>query len=332
MATARADRHVLTATTYSKSVLRVACEEILGRRTGIAYVPSYEIITGSYSRGRYFAADCREVNEAGVAHVMKVFFRHFATGDVDLRQPAPAPAAPDDAHQARIEELVAVNCDEIALIGAGRAAPALLRCNLCGGTDFGPGPNGRMAANGLGPRCEGCGSLERARAVANLFQILPPDLAGQWRALQVGRDQGVQPGWFRQSSACALSEALDYLHTQADGSVDLITLIFGFEFMPDDVAVFDQLVRLLSPSGIIQACFMDSRFRAATTPLPEPRLPRQPHRLYGLDLADHFGCWKKAVAVMEVNAVDPYTQAAQTAHFFARHESSLDIFRGRPSR
>jgi hypothetical protein len=78
MATALSEKHVLTATTYSKSVLRVACEEVISQREQVVYFPSYEIITGNYSRGSYFAADCRSVTEAGVSHVMGIFLKHFA--------------------------------------------------------------------------------------------------------------------------------------------------------------------------------------------------------------------------------------------------------------
>ncbi|GEL44555.1 hypothetical protein MEX01_51460 [Methylorubrum extorquens] len=71
-------RHVLTATTYSKSVLRVAADECAQRQNNVIYFPSYEIITGSYARGNYFAEDLRSVTDEGVKHVMSVFMRHFS--------------------------------------------------------------------------------------------------------------------------------------------------------------------------------------------------------------------------------------------------------------
>src|SRR5205823_5578884 len=70
-------RSVLVATTYSKSVLRVAAEEIANHDPGIAYFPSYEIITGQHTRGRYFASDLRSVTEEGVARVMALFLQHY---------------------------------------------------------------------------------------------------------------------------------------------------------------------------------------------------------------------------------------------------------------
>src|SRR5208337_3848278 len=47
------NRHVLVSTTYSKSGLRVAAEETVRRHSNCVYFPSYEIITGNYTRGIY---------------------------------------------------------------------------------------------------------------------------------------------------------------------------------------------------------------------------------------------------------------------------------------
>ncbi len=74
------DRHVLTSTVYSKSVLHAACIEAQARAPGLAYFPSFEIVTAPINRDRYFEADLRSVNQIGVEHVMRVFQRHFVAG------------------------------------------------------------------------------------------------------------------------------------------------------------------------------------------------------------------------------------------------------------
>lgn len=71
-------QHVLTSTTYSKSVLRVAAEELRKTFSWVDYFPSYEVITGNFNSGRYYDDDLREVNALGVNHAMKLFMRHFA--------------------------------------------------------------------------------------------------------------------------------------------------------------------------------------------------------------------------------------------------------------
>lgn len=100
--------HVLTATTYSKSVLRAAAGDVARANAHVEYFPSYELISGSYSRGRYFAEDLRQVTEEGVDHVMRVFMRHYT----DSAQQAAGRTR--DAERFRLEARAAqeIICDE----------------------------------------------------------------------------------------------------------------------------------------------------------------------------------------------------------------------------
>lgn len=66
--------HVLVATTYSKAVLRAAAGDLASRYDDVAYFPSYEIITGSPARGRYWDDSLRSVTPDGVKEVMRHFF------------------------------------------------------------------------------------------------------------------------------------------------------------------------------------------------------------------------------------------------------------------
>lgn len=113
VATARAETHVLAATTYSKSVLRVAAERVTQERQGVAYFPSYEIITGPYGAPDYFAADRRSVTAAGVQHVMRAFAASYAQGA--LPAPVAETASPTQARLRQMEEAMRVHCDELAL-------------------------------------------------------------------------------------------------------------------------------------------------------------------------------------------------------------------------
>lgn len=118
MATAAPDTHVLSATTYSKSVLRVAAETLRAAHEHVHYFPSFEVITGAYNRGSYYADDLRNVTEAGVAHVMRLFLRHATkTGMPDPAlpvHPAQAATAPDATTEAA-RSFVEVECEEAAL-------------------------------------------------------------------------------------------------------------------------------------------------------------------------------------------------------------------------
>ena len=102
------DGHVLTATTYSKSVLRVAADRVAGIEADVAYFPSYEVITGPQARGRYFADDLRSITEEGVDRVMTLFFRHVTTSEG-----AGAPQLPAaDRFAVQMRKAVDTLCDE----------------------------------------------------------------------------------------------------------------------------------------------------------------------------------------------------------------------------
>jgi hypothetical protein len=66
--------HVLSATTFSKSVLRAVAGEVAQGDPLIDYVPSYEVITGAPFAGRFYNSNLRTVTEDGVATVMAMFF------------------------------------------------------------------------------------------------------------------------------------------------------------------------------------------------------------------------------------------------------------------
>lgn len=114
-------RHVFVSTTWSKAVLRIAAEKATRALENVCYFPSYEIITAPHVRGRYFAEDCREVLDAGVSHVMGLFFHHFAglpiaAGRNDKTTDKPAIATYEvDTHLSRMEELNKLHCDEEAI-------------------------------------------------------------------------------------------------------------------------------------------------------------------------------------------------------------------------
>ena len=114
--------HVLSATTYSKSVLRAAAERVVRSHSNCAYFPSYEIITGAFNRGSYFASDLRNAHDDGVDHVMRVFFSRYGEGD-------PGPSPPEERTPEGVRSRVLLNpaagvldaiCEEyVSLQGAG---------------------------------------------------------------------------------------------------------------------------------------------------------------------------------------------------------------------
>ena len=85
------DQHVLTATTYSKAVLRVAAEEAVRLRPDVHYFPAFELVTASQDPGGAFEADLRSVREPVVASVMDAFFTSLCAGGISR------PSGPGDS-------------------------------------------------------------------------------------------------------------------------------------------------------------------------------------------------------------------------------------------
>jgi hypothetical protein len=102
-------RHVLVSTVHSKSILRTAAGEAEQRFPFVHYFPAYEIVTAPGQGDRYFADDLRQVTQEGVAHVMRVFARHF--------YPAEEPVSPDwrIGMQLHNQALAGIMCDEVAI-------------------------------------------------------------------------------------------------------------------------------------------------------------------------------------------------------------------------
>ena len=112
MATAT-DQHVLVATTLSKSILRAAADHLQRKLEGVYYFPSYEIITGAHTRGRYFGKDLRDVEDLGVQRVMNLFFKHVAgKEDYGIEGGAREPLELNDSHVETGMKLMTVLCDE----------------------------------------------------------------------------------------------------------------------------------------------------------------------------------------------------------------------------
>jgi GSCFA family len=78
-------QHVLSATTYSKSVLRAACGEMEQQFADVDYFPSYEIIASPFSRGFFYEPNMRSVTQVGVETVMKILFsQHMPQSKQDI--------------------------------------------------------------------------------------------------------------------------------------------------------------------------------------------------------------------------------------------------------
>ena len=110
------DQHVLLATTYSKSVLRAAAQEVTDSFSYVRYFPAYEIITVPQAPNSYYEADFREVSEEGVTAVMESLFG--AKGDGVASEAATDTSSEESdrtsINAATLSSLIALaECDEV---------------------------------------------------------------------------------------------------------------------------------------------------------------------------------------------------------------------------
>ncbi|MBF0462100.1 MAG: GSCFA domain-containing protein [Magnetococcales bacterium] len=106
--------HILTATTYSKSVLRAAAGFLADTQADVDYFPSYELIAAPPFKGQFYAANLRSVTEAGVLFVMDHFMAAIgarpaspdAQISVVVAHDPPRPAQPLPADDEICEDII----------------------------------------------------------------------------------------------------------------------------------------------------------------------------------------------------------------------------------
>jgi hypothetical protein len=112
VATATGD-HVLSATIYSKSVLRVAAQEVASSVPDVTYFPAYEIVTGPQAPWDYFEADRREPSRKAIDTVMSAFLG-TAIGTQQTSQATPKPEAAAEDASSLSYVIANAECEEAA--------------------------------------------------------------------------------------------------------------------------------------------------------------------------------------------------------------------------
>ena len=204
-------------------------------------------------------------------------------------------------------------------------------CNLCGGKEFGSGPNGRMSDSEMAPCCRKCGSLERQRILRRVFQALPIGFLDWRRGLQFSPDTSIDARRFRnyEVSVYGGENSLDIQKiNRKDDSYDFVTLNHVLEFIPDDRKAFNELVRVLSPRGILQICFSAPMSREISQDFDIPFGPHEAWHLYGRDLAKRFDCNALGLTVLAIEEADPCTGTREIVHLFLKAPSDAMRIRG----
>ena len=101
------ERHVLVATTYSKSTLRSVAGQLAARHDHIDYFPSYEIVTNPRLHSTSFEENLRSVRSEAVEMVMQHFFAaHPMIARPNTKTKKKRAKAKKEASQVQCEEAI----------------------------------------------------------------------------------------------------------------------------------------------------------------------------------------------------------------------------------
>jgi hypothetical protein len=186
----------------------------------------------------------------------------------------------------------------------------LAACNICGGTEFEPGPRGRLSPDGGPPRCADCGSLERHRALRRAFLLIPPPMLAWRRALQFAPDSSLDESWFRsfESSEYGGENSIDMQSIDRPDSIfDFISLSLVLEFVPDDRRAFGELLRVGSDDLILHITFNSGLTGEESTHTEEPSGDYGVFHDYGRDFEERFEAAERGLSTLTFEVPDPVT-------------------------
>jgi SAM-dependent methyltransferase len=196
-------------------------------------------------------------------------------------------------------------------------------CNICGGTSFSPGFNGRMS-RGRPPSCDGCGSVERHRAVHSVFIGLLPMLR-QWRALHFAPDASVRRDWFKTYTPSVFGGfgSLDMMATGLpDASYDIVLSNHVLEHIPDHLRALRETLRVVGPDGVVQATIPAQSWGIDDWGFADPA--RNHHfREFGSDFGVSVCRGIPGVLCLAVSAPDPVTDLVEVVYLLSRSEGTL---------
>lgn len=209
-------------------------------------------------------------------------------------------------------------------------APPRAACPVCGSERFERGPKGRTGPTGVPPRCSGCNSLERHRAIRLMVDALSDLDFKDWEALQFSEEPTLEPSWFRafEVSVYGGSNSLDLCAVdRPDNTYDLILCNNVLEHVADDRAALAELTRICRHEGIVILAVPDPLFRETTDDWGYPDPEKYGHyRIYGRDFESFMAAALPDYACLSALGPDPVSGVTELAYFITespRTEAAL---------
>jgi SAM-dependent methyltransferase len=184
-------------------------------------------------------------------------------------------------------------------------------CPICGGTTFVAGPKGRMAPNGMLPRCATCQSLERHRMFRIMFERLGVEAFAPMRAIQFSPDPTIDPKWFRSFELSVYGEA-NGIDIQSIGREDVayefVACSHVLEHVADDRKALNELLRITADDGLLFLVVPDPFREEKTRDWGFAKPEKHGHfRVYGADISERFSRYLPDQPVISYMGEDPVT-------------------------
>ena len=199
------------------------------------------------------------------------------------------------------------------------------KCNICGGSEFLPGPGGRNSVSGKPPRCADCDSLERHRIVRAALDKMRMDDWKHGVAIQFSPDNSVDPDWFGRFEVSSYPgpNAIDICNIDRfDDAFDFVFVNHVLEHVPDDVRALKELLRVTSDLGMLLVTVPSPFNVSVTRDWGYPDMDQHGHyRYYGRDAISLFANIDSTVTLLELVTADPVTDDRDVIFVYTRNEN-----------
>lgn len=195
-------------------------------------------------------------------------------------------------------------------------------CNFCGSSEFVPGPRGRLSKDNMPPRCKRCGSLERHRALRQLYLALKNICSlDQYSCLQISNDVSVKEEWFGEYelSVYGGENSIDLQQIERpDNNYRLVVCNHVLEHVEDDVKALSELIRIFREDGFLELSVPSPATRKKTQDWGYPKEDMFGHyRTYGIDIEDKFKrVLDHHMCYLKVTILDPVTKKKDMCFLF----------------
>lgn len=200
----------------------------------------------------------------------------------------------------------------MALNGSDVADSKVKTCNICGNDSFMPAPNNRLSRRRLPPVCMKCRSMERHRVGrAIISEIRERERFAKYSLLQFNHEPVVAKGWFAsvEISIHGKPNGIDLAKIdRPDGSYGFIVCSHIIAHVADHRRAIQELVRILSPEGLMFLSYPTPITRAETQDWGYPDAKQNGHyRLIGRDFEAEYARIVPGTHVAAVRGHDPVT-------------------------